>query len=70
MGLEHSRGAAQFVGPGACPLHKLRGRFRYQILLKAPDYDTLTRVLRELLNQLERPEELRVTVDVDPADMM
>jgi primosomal protein N' (replication factor Y) len=59
-----------FVGPGACPLHKLRGRYRYQILLKAPDYDTLTGLLRELLNRLERAEDLRVTVDVDPADMM
>jgi primosomal protein N' (replication factor Y) len=69
-GLEHSHGAVQFVGPGASPLHKLRGRYRYQILLKAPDYDTLTCLLRELLNRLERPEDLRVTVDVDPADMM
>jgi primosomal protein N' (replication factor Y) len=66
-----TRGAeATFVGPGACPLHKLRGRYRWQILLKAPDYDTLTRLLRELLDRLERSEDLRVTVDVDPADMM
>jgi primosomal protein N' (replication factor Y) len=70
LGLEHSHGAVQFVGPGACPLHKLRGRYRYQILLKAPDYATLTRLLRDLLDRLERPEDLRVTVDVDPADMM
>ncbi len=70
QGLEHMRGPAQFVGPGSCPLHKLRGRFRYQILLKAPDYANLTRTLRDLLTHLERPEDLRITVDVDPADMM
>lgn len=59
-----------FVGPGSCPLHKLRGRFRYQLLLKAPDHEVLNATLRGLFSRLERPENLRVTVDVDPADMM
>ncbi len=70
QGLAHMHGTTQFVGPGSCPLHKLRGRFRYQLLLKAPDYGTLTALLRDLLDRLERPADLRVTVDVDPADMM
>ncbi len=64
------RPPATFVGPGSCPLHKLRGRFRYQVLLKAPNYETLAVTLRELVSRLERPEDLRVTVDVDPTDMM
>ncbi len=70
LGLEHGRGPAQFVGPGACPLHKLRGRYRYHLLLKAPEYETLAGTIRKLLADLDTPADLRVTVDVDPSDMM
>jgi primosomal protein N' (replication factor Y) len=70
LGLRHGSGALQFIGPGACPLHKLRGRFRYQILLKGPDYPALAEAARGLLERLDPPAELRVTVDMDPSDMM
>lgn len=69
-GWQHGRGPVQFVGPGACPLHKLRGRYRYQILLKAPKYEILNEIIRQFQAHEELPADLRLTVDVDPYDMM
>jgi len=58
------------LGPSPCPLARLRGKSRYQILLKAarrPD-------LRYLLQQVESAEKqldrgVGLAIDVDPVDM-
>lgn len=70
QGWQHGQGQVQFVGPGACPLHKLRGRYRYQILLKAPEYEMLKEIVKQFQEQGQLPADLRLTVDVDPYDMM
>ncbi len=61
----------EILGPAPCPLARLRGKNRYQILLKAP----LRPPLRHLLAHLARlrrtlPRAVILTVDVDPLDML
>jgi primosomal protein N' (replication factor Y) len=67
---EPERGSFQVFGPSACPLKKLRGLYRYQVLLKAASEELLCGAMDELRRRLEVPPDLRLTVDVDPYDMM
>jgi primosomal protein N' (replication factor Y) len=55
------------LGPHAAPLSRLRGRYRYDLVLRAPDASTL----RRLLSALEQSKTLKIKsaaliVDVDP----
>jgi primosomal protein N' len=49
---------------------KLRGQYRYQIQLQAPDSEPLRTVVRAATGDLKLPDGLVWTVDVDPWDMM
>jgi len=57
----------RFAGPAAAPLERLRARWRFQLLVRGADRRALERVVRE---SLPRPLPLKVTVDVDPYDVM
>jgi primosomal protein N' (replication factor Y) len=69
MGIPEKHGPRCFLGPAVAPLHKLRGRYRYSILLKSAD-DGLSDLVRELLARATVHKDVGVTVDVDPTDMM
>lgn len=68
-GVRHKRGRVQFVGPAQAPLAKLRGRYRYHLLLKGQSSGELRAALAAVLDTLGDEAEA-VTVDVDPLDMM
>jgi primosomal protein N' (replication factor Y) len=59
------------LGPAPSPLSRLRNKYRFQVLLKA----TRPAVLRAAINQLREtigrpPAGVRITIDVDPVDML
>lgn len=58
------------LGPAPAPLSKLRGRYRWHILVKTPSPGRMQQVLSQTLASV--PPEIRqgVTVDVDPMNMM
>ena len=61
----------RLLGPAPAPIPRLRGRTRWQLLLKAPRHT----LLAPLLDQLERdvealPAAVRVVLDVDPGAML
>lgn len=58
------------LGPAAAPLGLLRGRHRRQILLKAPHRNDLHRLIKETRQTLNLPATVRLTVDIDPVDML
>ncbi len=68
-GLAHKRGEMQFLGPARAPLAKLRGRYRYHLLLKGRSIDDLRAALLGALEALGERAAM-VMVDVDPLDMM
>jgi primosomal protein N' (replication factor Y) len=70
VGVRYKRGTVQFVGPAEAPLHKLRGQFRYHLLLKGPDAATVRQALEAALEGLGDTGPTTVTLDVDPMDMM
>ena len=63
------------LGPVASPLSKLRGRYRWQILLKVADDVTHDKALNWILGgwhgaKLERKFKTRLVVDVDPVNIL
>ncbi len=70
MGVFFKKGDVQFLGPAPAPLHKLRGRYRYQMLLKAADMERLNQTVRDLMEALADTGSTQVICDVEPMDMM
>jgi primosomal protein N' (replication factor Y) len=61
----------EVLGPAPAPLARLRGRHRFQILLKARERAAVHEVARRLLDaSTALPRDLRVGVDVSPLNMM
>ena len=52
------------------PLQKLQGHFRFHILLRGSPIMRLSRLVRETLEKLPFPEDVIVTVDVDPYQLL
>ena len=62
-------GALKISGPVPAPILRMRGYFRYNILLKAKDRLTISGLLRKVLNDFKKPHGVLVAVDVDPVSM-
>jgi primosomal protein N' (replication factor Y) len=60
----------RLLGPAACPIHKLRGMFRYHVLLSSPAGDALRQAVRGVLDALQPVEGVQWVVDVDPLDLL
>ena len=58
------------LGPIPAPLPKIRGKFRYQLILKGSRPDELRALLKESLTCLHREKGVEVVVDVDPVSML
>jgi primosomal protein N' (replication factor Y) len=69
--LQREAGSAEVLGPAPCPLARLRGKSRMQILLKASSRAPLRRLLCRLPDLEKKiPAGVRLAVDVDPVDML
>lgn len=64
-GIEH-----RVLGPAPCPIAKLRGLFRYHVLLSSPDGDKLRAAVRGVIENLQPIEGVQWVVDVDPLDLL
>ncbi|MEP6768792.1 MAG: primosomal protein N', partial [Acidobacteriota bacterium] len=56
-------------GPAPAPLERLQGRWRYQVLLRAPDRKTLLAILEASIPE-RPPSGVQIAADVDPQDLM
>jgi primosomal protein N' (replication factor Y) len=67
--LSNPQEATDVLGPSPAPLARLRGKHRWQLLLRAPQHGPLQRLGRSLL--AEPPiSGVEVAVDVDPAGLL
>jgi len=62
--------ASQVFGPAPAAIAKLRGEFRYRLLLKGPDTVKMYRAVSDTLDKMVIPREVRLAVDVDPMNML
>jgi primosomal protein N' (replication factor Y) (superfamily II helicase) len=60
----------EILGPVTAPLGKVRGRYRWQILLKGRDRSELHRILFHFRAGYNHPAAVRLIVDVDPVEML
>jgi len=65
------RGVA-VLGPAPAPLSRLRGRYRWQILLRGKSGASLRRLVTDLVapDRRARPADIRLTIDVDPQNLI
>jgi primosomal protein N' (replication factor Y) len=69
--LPPSASGVRLLGPAPAPIAKLRGKTRWQLLLKAGTHRQLTPLLDLVDAEAARlPRSVRVTVDVDPGAML
>jgi primosomal protein N' (replication factor Y) (superfamily II helicase) len=68
--LKEARGPEFVIGEAMpAPLQKLQGQFRFHILLRDAIM-RLSRLVRETLDKLPFPEDVAVTIDVDPYQLL
>jgi primosomal protein N' (replication factor Y) len=74
---EDVRSRVEILGPATATLAKVRGRHRWQILLKAPGRTDLHRLLAAFRGRIRAtgrspllPATVRLAIDVDPVDLM
>jgi primosomal protein N' (replication factor Y) len=60
----------QILGPAPCPIRRVRGRARFQILLKCTDRGAMRQVVRFAYRKVTSSHPVRVTLDVDPVSLM
>ena len=67
-----AKSRVQVLGPAAAPLERLRGRYRFQVLLKAEPGEHLSSILQEAFTNLgKRKVPLKsIHVDVDPLSLL
>jgi primosomal protein N' (replication factor Y) len=74
LGEKLREGAHRFgtivLGPAPCPLPKIRGEFRWQILIKGKSPTRMRGLIRECLDTFTVPRGVRLGVDVDPVGML
>jgi primosomal protein N' (replication factor Y) len=61
------------LGPAEAPIFRISGRYRYQILLKAPTTKLRHRFLNDWLFDAESPikeTSIKIQVDIDPYTML
>lgn len=74
-GLVEARGVADvtLVGPAPCPIDRLRGRWRWHLLVRAESAKLLGEVMRYFHEKFEVPAgkaDLRVALDRDPVQLL
>jgi primosomal protein N' (replication factor Y) (superfamily II helicase) len=60
----------RLLGPAPAPLSVLRGRKRFQCLLKANTWPAIRGVYVEMRKMLAKEKNVRISVDLDPMDML
>ncbi len=57
------------AGPAPAPISRMRGYFRYNILLKDKDRHAMCELLKKVLGTFRKPHGVLIAVDVDPMSM-
>jgi len=57
-------------GPAPAPLVRLKGKYRWYIMPRGPSGDVVRHLVQEAVRGLEAPDAARVTLDIDPVEIM
>ncbi len=59
----------EILGPAECPVKKISGNYRYQILLRTTDFNTVHEAV-EHLNRVASSSNVYLEIDVDPVSLL
>jgi primosomal protein N' (replication factor Y) len=62
--------ATEITGPAPAPIARMDERYRFQIFLRTHRITAVTPKLRPLFMDRQWPDDIRVTIDVDPVDLL
>jgi len=57
-------------GPMPCPMERVAGQYRIEVLLRDPSRKLLPWKLKSILSAMPTSRDVRIRIDVDPQDMM
>ncbi len=60
----------EVLGPTPCVIERINGYFRFQILIKNKLEDKGHQFISSFLNKITAPKDIRMTIDVDPLDIL
>ena len=60
----------EILGPNPCVIERLQEFYRFQILIKNKLGEKGHRFILSFLNQIKLPDDIKLTVDVDPIDIL
>ena len=60
----------QTLGPAAAPLARLRGRYRYRLLVRAAKEINVQKTVEGWVNAVKVPSTVRVYIDIDPQSFL
>lgn len=60
----------EVLGPTACVIERINGYYRFQILIKNRMEEKGHQFVSGFLNKVSAPKDIRMTVDVDPLDIL
>lgn len=63
-------GDLMILGPALCPLSRLRGKYRWHLMLKSTDIDHLRQCLRVAFSHLTPTERIGLSIDLDPLSLL
>ena len=63
------QGEAQIAGPAPAPLARAETFYRYQIMLRTRSMTKLSRAIAQMQNTLALPDDVMLSVDIDPTDL-
>ncbi len=66
----HAPGTWQLLGPSPSPLSRIKGVWRWHVLVKAPEDAALPSVVAEALRTVKRHAGVSVSADIDPVDLL
>lgn len=58
------------LGPTPCVIEKIKGMYRFQIIIKNKLEEKGHAFLSKFLNQITMPKDIKLTIDVDPIDIL
>ena len=60
----------EVLGPTACVIERINGYYRFQILIKNRMEEKGHQFVSGFLDKVSAPKDIRMTVDVDPLDIL
>ncbi len=62
--------AVTLAGPIPAPFSRIKGQYRYQLILRSPSMNAMSRPLKDVFRELKFPAGVRFAIDVDAISMM